>query len=128
MTGKSSKGAERGSVGGDEIREVLATQSRQGLVGSKESLDLIPVGHRQEVISVIDSRLSLTFPEVIPKLLLLRILSFCVSALPLRSRGKTQGAQRMRGCWVRILLCSYCFGTWVQCLNSLNCRLFYRIL
>lgn len=46
MTGKSSEGTDVGSVGEDEIREVMGTQSRQGLVGSKRSLDLIPTGQR----------------------------------------------------------------------------------
>lgn len=46
MTGKSMKGTDVGSVGGDEIREVMGTQNRQGLVGSRRNLDLIPTGRR----------------------------------------------------------------------------------
>lgn len=46
VTGKSIQGTDVGSVGGDEIREVTGTQSRQGLVGSWRSLDLIPTGLR----------------------------------------------------------------------------------
>ena len=46
MIGRSSEGTDVGSVGGDEIREVMGTRSRQGLVGSKKSLDLIPTRQR----------------------------------------------------------------------------------
>lgn len=46
MISRSREGTDVGSVGGNEIREVMGTWSRQGLVGSKRCLDLIPTGQR----------------------------------------------------------------------------------
>lgn len=90
MTGKSSEGAD-GVVWEERRSERPWGPSRLKLVVFMRSLDLIPIGQRARRVT--DCRPPLPLAEVSPKLLFFGMLSFCVAAPPLGSRGKMQGTR-----------------------------------